>query len=179
MYNYTSESREYFSTSVEFLPVGVGLPAHSCADAPGESKAGYAICRTADLSAWEYVADHRGETVYNTETGIAQVVEDLGDYPLGTTPDAPATPFDKWEGKRWVTDKLALQADQVRQAEQQKSFLRQQADMAIAPLQDAIDLDMAIEAEKSAFTAWRKYRVLLNRVDCSTAPDIHWPEPPK
>ncbi|WP_198023795.1 tail fiber assembly protein, partial [Xenorhabdus cabanillasii] len=26
---------------------------------------------------------------------------------------------------------------------------------------------------------WRKYRVLLNRVDCSTAPDIHWPEAPE
>ncbi|MDC9596323.1 tail fiber assembly protein, partial [Xenorhabdus anantnagensis] len=26
---------------------------------------------------------------------------------------------------------------------------------------------------------WRKYRVLLNRVDCATAPDIEWPEQPK
>ncbi|WP_196245000.1 tail fiber assembly protein, partial [Xenorhabdus bovienii] len=25
----------------------------------------------------------------------------------------------------------------------------------------------------------RKYRVLLNRVDCTTAPDIKWPEQPK
>ncbi len=26
--------------------------------------------------------------------------------------------------------------------------------------------------------AWKKYRVLLNRVDTSTAPDIEWPEEP-
>ncbi|MBD1228400.1 tail fiber assembly protein [Xenorhabdus griffiniae] len=64
-------------------------------------------------------------------------------------------------------------------AESQKSSLRQQADIAIAPLQDAVDLDMATDAEKSALTEWRKYRVLLNRVNCTTAPDIQWPEQPK
>ncbi|EMG9853476.1 tail fiber assembly protein, partial [Escherichia coli] len=26
--------------------------------------------------------------------------------------------------------------------------------------------------------AWKKYRVLLNRIDTSTAPDIEWPEIP-
>ncbi|NAG96242.1 hypothetical protein GUC37_25905, partial [Escherichia coli] len=26
--------------------------------------------------------------------------------------------------------------------------------------------------------AWKKYRVLLNRVDTSTAPDIEWPTNP-
>ncbi|EMM5239625.1 TPA: tail fiber assembly protein, partial [Escherichia coli] len=25
---------------------------------------------------------------------------------------------------------------------------------------------------------WKKYRVLLNRVDTSTAPDIEWPKEP-
>ncbi|CBJ82303.1 conserved hypothetical protein [Xenorhabdus bovienii str. Jollieti] len=49
----------------------------------------------------------------------------------------------------------------------------------IPPLQDAVDLDMATDSEKSALTEWRKYRVLLNRVDCTTAPDIQWPEQPK
>ncbi|WP_426577673.1 tail fiber assembly protein [Xenorhabdus stockiae] len=64
-------------------------------------------------------------------------------------------------------------------AEVQKSFLRQRADSAIAPLQDAVDLDMATKEEKSALLKWKKYRVLLNRVDCSTAPDIVWPEQPE
>lgn len=49
----------------------------------------------------------------------------------------------------------------------------------MAPLQDAVDLDMATETEKSALLAWKKYRVLLNRVDISNAPDIDWPEPPE
>ncbi|MCV3029668.1 tail fiber assembly protein, partial [Escherichia coli] len=48
----------------------------------------------------------------------------------------------------------------------------------IAPLQDAVDLEIATEEENSLLEAWKKYRVLLNRVDTSTAPDIEWPEEP-
>jgi hypothetical protein len=48
----------------------------------------------------------------------------------------------------------------------------------INPLQDAIDLEMATEDEATSLTAWRKYRVLLSRVDTSTAPDIDWPVAP-
>ncbi|KLU15338.1 MULTISPECIES: tail fiber assembly protein [Xenorhabdus] len=66
-----------------------------------------------------------------------------------------------------------------KQAVYQKQYLMNIARDKIAPLQDAIDLDMATNAEKSALTEWRKYRVLLNRVDCSTAPDIQWPEQPE
>ncbi|WP_150320925.1 tail fiber assembly protein, partial [Enterobacter hormaechei] len=49
---------------------------------------------------------------------------------------------------------------------------------AISPLQDAVDLSMASEAETASLSAWKKYRVLLNRVDTSKAPDIEWPEVP-
>ncbi|MDT4620715.1 tail fiber assembly protein, partial [Escherichia coli] len=47
-----------------------------------------------------------------------------------------------------------------------------------APLQDAVDLEIATEEETLLLEAWKKYRVLLNRVDTSTAPDIEWPEEP-
>ncbi|EFA4801153.1 tail fiber assembly protein [Escherichia coli] len=48
----------------------------------------------------------------------------------------------------------------------------------IAPLQDAVDLEIATEEETSLLEAWKKYRMLLNRVDTSTAPDIEWPTNP-
>ncbi|MBK3051851.1 tail fiber assembly protein, partial [Klebsiella pneumoniae] len=59
VYNYNGETREYISSPLEFLPFGVGIPEHSCLDAPGSNKAGYAICRTGDLNSCEYVPDHR------------------------------------------------------------------------------------------------------------------------
>ncbi|MDE9519866.1 tail fiber assembly protein, partial [Xenorhabdus bovienii] len=67
----------------------------------------------------------------------------------------------------------------IARVEYQKQKLMNVARDKIAPLQDAVDLDIATDAEKSSLTEWRKYRVLLNRVDCSTAPDIAWPEQPK
>ncbi|QCJ70331.1 phage tail protein [Providencia heimbachae] len=66
----------------------------------------------------------------------------------------------------------------IAEAEQKKQSLLAEANNAIAPLQDAIDLGMATEAEAAALQEWKKYRVLLNRVDTSTAPDVEWPEKP-
>ncbi len=54
VYNFDAETKEYLSTSTEYLAVGVGIPAYSCLDAPGTHKAGYAICRSADFNSWEY-----------------------------------------------------------------------------------------------------------------------------
>lgn len=85
VYNYDGETREYISTSNEYLAVGVGIPACSCLDAPGTHKAGYAICRSADFNSWEYVPDHRGETVYSTKTGESKEIKAPGDYPENTT----------------------------------------------------------------------------------------------
>ncbi|MEY0003313.1 tail fiber assembly protein [Morganella morganii] len=66
----------------------------------------------------------------------------------------------------------------IAEAESKKqSFLAEATDV-IAPLQDAIDLDMATEEEEALLKEWKKYRVLLNRVDTSTAPDINWPVKP-
>lgn len=65
--------------------------------------------------------------------------------------------------------------DLVSQAEQKKANLISEASQKISILQDAADLDMATDDEKAQLNAWKKYRVLLNRVDTSTAPDIAWP----
>ncbi|MGM8453662.1 tail fiber assembly protein [Enterobacter hormaechei subsp. hoffmannii] len=67
----------------------------------------------------------------------------------------------------------------VAQAESKKLRLMQMANAEIAPLQDAVDLGIAATKETVALTEWKKYRVLLNRVDTSKAPDINWPEPPE
>ncbi|EOU9603478.1 tail fiber assembly protein [Cronobacter dublinensis] len=48
----------------------------------------------------------------------------------------------------------------------------------ISLLQDAVDLDMASEKEAAKLIALKRYRVLLNRLDMATAPNIKWPEAP-
>ena len=57
---------------------------------------------------------------------------------------------------------------------------RASADAAIAPLQDAVDLDMATNEEAALLTGWKRYRVLLSRLpDQEGYPaEIDWPAPP-
>lgn len=71
------------------------------------------------------------------------------------------------------------QKELQRSAERKKQHLMLQAANTIAPLQDAVDLEIATDKEQTSLTEWRKYRVWLSRVDCSIAPDIVWPEQPK
>ncbi|WP_442958860.1 tail fiber assembly protein [Providencia sp. PROV069] len=66
----------------------------------------------------------------------------------------------------------------IAEAEQKKQSLLADANNAIAPLQDAVDLDIATDEEIILLKDWKKYRVLLNRVDTSTSPNIEWPEKP-
>lgn len=175
VYNYDSKTREYLSSAVEFLAVGVGIPAHSCTDAPVEKKEGFAVCRTASLDGWEYITDHRGETVYDKQTGQPVELMALGNYPDSVTTIAPSTLYDKWNGSTWVTDTDAKNDAAKDEFEQKKKVLRAIADAEIDWLQDAVDAGIATEEETAALTEWKKYRVMLMRVDTSKP---GWPTPP-
>lgn len=63
-------------------------------------------------------------------------------------------------------------------AEQQRNILRAEADTEIAWRQDAVDAGIETDKEARELTNWKKYRVLLMRVDTATAPDISWPVRP-
>lgn len=178
VFNYDGETREYISSSVEYLAEGVGIPANSCIDAPGESKEGFAICRDSILTSWEYITDHRGEAVYNVETGEEVLVSTLGDYPANTTIQAPSTPYDTWNGSKWVTDIKAQHTADVEAAEQQKSVLLVQAQATISLWQTELQLGVISDEDKASLIAWVNYIKAVQAVDTSKAPDINWPIPP-
>ncbi|PBO98723.1 tail fiber assembly protein [Shigella boydii] len=180
VYNYNGETREYISSSVEYLPFGVGVPAHSCADAPGSKKDGFAICRNADSTGWEYVADHRGETVYSTDTGNPVTVSQLGEYPEATTPTAPSTPYDKWDGEKWVTDTEAQHSAAVEAAEAQRQSLIDAAMASISLIQLKLQGGRKLtQAETTRLNAVLDYIDAVTATDTSTAPDVIWPEQPE
>lgn len=78
----------------------------------------------------------------------------------------------------WVDLPAPTTEQIIVQSEQQKTSLRTVADSEIVWRQDAVNEGIATEEETAALAAWKKYRVLLMRVDTSTAPDITWPEQP-
>lgn len=65
------------------------------------------------------------------------------------------------------------------QAQSQARALMQIADGRIRPLNDAQELGIATDEETAQLKAWKTYRVMLNRVDTSAAPDISWPAKPQ
>ena len=178
VFNYDGVTREYLFSTVEYLALCVGIPAASCTDAPGIPQDGFAICRTEDFTAWEYQLDHRGETIYSIETGEAITVSALGDYPEGTTPQAPSSPYDTWNGSEWVMDTAAQHADEVTAADQHKTELLIQAKATIGFWQTELQLGLISDEDKGSLVEWINYIKALRAVDLSTAPNIIWPEQP-
>nr|ELR5199342.1 tail fiber assembly protein [Providencia rettgeri] len=78
-----------------------------------------------------------------------------------------------------ITNPPPSKGQLIAEAEYQKQVLLNEATIAIAPLQDAVDLGIATSKEQEQLKKWKNYRVLLNRVDTSIAPDIDRPEKPE
>jgi hypothetical protein len=82
-----------------------------------------------------------------------------------------------------ITKAMKEQAEAARALAEvvaENARLRAIADTAIAPLQDAVDIDDATEAEIVLLKNWKKYRVALNRLpDQPSYPvTIDWPVAP-
>jgi len=58
------------------------------------------------------------------------------------------------------------------------NILMEEAKKNIVPLQDAVDINIATDEEIMRLAEWKKYRVILSRIDTKKAPDIYWPVKP-
>lgn len=177
IYNTDAQTGEFINATYEYVAEGIGLPDHVCLDAPKNVKENQAIVRNGEQ--WIYPPDLRGTTIYSTETGSETTMQEIGDIPEGYTILKPNTAFDSWDGEKWVLDTEKQHQHDVDVATSQKKQLLSEANAQIEYLQDAIDADIATDAEKSLFAALKKYRVLLNRIDVNQAPDIEWPVKPE
>lgn len=178
-YYINEATREYIGATMEHITIGGGLPAGAYLDAPQlPEKDDIAIVRSADENSWLYVNDYRGKTAYSTETRQPLEVDFIGDLPDTLTLLEPKTEFDKWNGKKWVTDTEAQKAALIAEADNEKAQRLDEANNMITYLQDSVDVGIATDDEITALTQWKTYRVYLNRIDTSTAPDIEWPVKP-
>ncbi|NHB98017.1 tail fiber assembly protein [Photorhabdus stackebrandtii] len=111
---------------------------------------------------------------------IIEVSDDIyQEYAANSTPEGKYRIAGENGLPEW-TDIPPLTKEELKQyAENKKQQLIIKASEQIAPLQDAVDLGMATKEEETVLLVWKKYRVMLNRVDISQAPDIEWPEQPK
>ena len=87
------------------------------------NKEGFAVIVNKALTACKYVADFRGEKIYNTANMIdSKTVSDLSEIETGWTLEMPTTEFDTWLNNEWMADEQALfeakiiQVDDIRRS---------------------------------------------------------------
>ncbi|UJT80216.1 prophage tail fiber assembly protein [Edwardsiella phage EPP-1] len=176
VYGYSIETMEFTGRYDVRVLEGTGIPGHSTLLTPPEVTHGKSIIFNGIH--WEYIDDHRGDTVYSTSTGESSQVTYLGDIKPGYTLIKPSTPYDAWDGTAWVTDLTAQHAANVELAEQKKSVLLSEAQEKIGLWQTELQLGMITDSDKAALIIWMTYIKAVQAVDTSAAPDIAWPPKP-
>lgn len=75
---------------------------------------------------------------------------------------------------------IPTESDLVADAQSKMTTLLTVASEKIAPLQDAVDLDIATADEITSLAAWKTYRVAVNRIPTQLGypSTIDWPEQP-
>lgn len=167
----------YIGQQEQYVSIHCGLPAHAYLDAPPAHNDGEWPARMGRAEPWIILPDLRGKTAYHIETKIEREIKTLGALPADETLLKPASIYDKWDGAQWQHDADAEAAAALAMATSTRNALLATANQNIAVLADAVDLGMATDAEQAAYTAWRRYRVELTRLDLTVVP-IQWPVKP-
>ncbi|EPE4708246.1 tail fiber assembly protein, partial [Escherichia coli] len=129
---------------------------------------------------WSHEEDHRNETVYSTENGAAVTVDYIGAIKDGYVTLSPLTPYDKWDGEKWVTDTEAQHSAAVEAAEAQRQSLIDAAMASISLIQLKLRAGRKLtQAETTRLNAVLDYIDAVEATDTSTAPDVIWPELPE
>lgn len=165
VYNFLPHTHEFIGESDAYIPPHTGLPANCTHIPPPEVTAAFVAVFDDKENAWSQIEDHRGKAVFDTGTGMQIYISELGPLPVNTTSLAPDGLYQKWNGDEWVKDEEAEKAANLRETENRKASLLREAGDKIAILQDAVDLEMATDEDRTQLTAWKKYRVLLSRAD--------------
>ncbi|MGC0845395.1 tail fiber assembly protein [Pantoea agglomerans] len=115
------------------------------------------------------------------QTGLSlSDFEDISDKDYNkwcSPPDGYYSVFDE-NGPRVVKNPTKTAEQYQQEAQAEKTQRLYEAANLMAPLQDAIDIGESTEKEENEIKVWKKYRVAVNRVDLTKAPDITWPEKP-
>jgi len=175
---FDSVTGEYAGWSDEFINIGVSMPGNSTDIDPGDDIAGKALVFNGEK--WEQQSDYRDKTVYSTVDGSTVTVDYIGNIRDGFTLSEPTTPYDKWNGKKWVTDTAAQHSADIALANAEKQSRTDQANLYMNSKQwpGKAAIGRLKNDELAQYNLWLDYFDALEAVDTSSAPDINWPIPP-
>lgn len=130
------------------------------------------------------VTNDDGETIGEPETRSVPISERFHpDFVAELVPvpeDQSVEPGDGYDGSTFGPPP-SLPLPTVAELLAQRDALLTQAALRIAPLEDAIDLDLETPEDIEALTAWKQYRVALSRIEQQDGfpADVEWPAAPQ
>ena len=179
VYGFLSDSKQYIGSADCYIPAHTGLPEYCTQIKPPEVPDGQVAVFDETKNQWKTIADHRGETVYSIATGSAVEITGLGEIQPELTPIKPTTPYDKWDGEKWITDTAAQHAAAVAEADAQKSALLDEANVITADWRTELALGIISDNDKAKLVAWMKYIRAVKASDTSAAPNVDFPPKPE
>lgn len=115
----------------------------------------------------------------NWPEDVKQITDQRWEKYCGQGPEGKMRGADKKGLPSWVDIPPPTREQQINAAERIKSVQLEKASKEIAPLQDAVDLNVATEQEKKKLIEWKYYRVALSRIETKEGANISWPELPE
>lgn len=105
LYGYNKDTKEYTHMFDYYWVIGTGIAANSTLiQPPIQTKEGFA--KVFNGESWDYVEDHRGETVYAmANQKLTKVVKTLGPIEFGFTSSQPTSEYATWNGSEWLDER--------------------------------------------------------------------------
>jgi len=160
------------------------IPGGAVDMAPPDLQPGKVYKPRSDGSGWVAVEDFRAVALYLTsdgsaytpgqERGSGDMYAGLGPIPDWLTADPRPDAWSVWKSGKWVRDDAVWRAHVMASNQAKQAQLLSAVAVRISTLQDAVELEIATEAEISALKELRVYRVELSRVDV-TLDAPKWP----
>ncbi|WP_248791098.1 tail fiber assembly protein [Escherichia coli] len=124
--------------------------------------------------------DHRGETVYSTETGESKEITAPGEYPENTTTIAPLTPVNKSKEDKTATNTEAQHCATVHPAEKHSQTRMKKAMAATSRNQrKAQAAPKPTQAETTRPNTQLEQTHAAKATNTTTAPEVTGQEPPE
>ena len=172
IYNYDPVTKEFLSVEeADKSPLEHDVylfPANSTIIvAPTELEEHETPCFNTETQRWSVVDDYREIKLYSKET------KEIVFAALGQTPEAlnatllqPTSDYDAWDEstQNWIYDSSLETSEAKLSVNNKVKTLTQEATAKIQILNDAYELGIATDKEKTKLTEWKTYRVLLSRV---------------
>jgi Caudovirales tail fibre assembly protein. len=177
VFNLRADTKEFIGTSDAYIQPFTGLPANSTDIEPPACPADSLAIFDSSKKEWSVQENHRGQTVYDTETGQPVYITKPGALPENTTIIECPGEFYVWNGKAWELDEKTAHAAAVASAEAQKEFLINAAQESISVLQTKLLMGRQLtDEEKEKVNKALDYIDEVTAVITDSAPDIEWPE---